>query len=128
MASTNSVDKKKSDTVKLRAYFAALPPVTRRELKKIRAAILSVAPDATDVIAYSIPGFRLDGRILIYYAAWKNHTSIYPLSAGMRRAHAAELKKYKTSKGTVQFPLTEPIPSAFIKRLVKTRLAEHRNR
>ena len=127
MASKRSGKDDKSPAAKVRAYFAALPPATRRELKKIRDTIRAAAPDATEGISYGIPTFKLDGRVLIYCAGWKNHTSIYPLTPAIRRAHGAELEKYETAKGTVRFPLSDPIPSAFVKRLVKTRVAEMRN-
>ena len=112
----------------MRAYFASLPPETRRQLKKIRKAIRSAAPDATEGISYGIPTFKLDGRVLVYCAGWKNHTSIYPLTHAMIRKHGEELEKYETAKGTVRFPLSDPIPSGFVKRLVKTRVAELRKR
>lgn len=117
-----------SAAAKVRSYFAALPPDARRELKKIRDVIRAAAPDATEGISYGIPTFKLDGRVLIYCAGWKNHTSLYPLTPAIMRDHSAELEKYETSKGTVRFPLSKPVPIAFVKRLVKTRLAELRSR
>jgi uncharacterized protein YdhG (YjbR/CyaY superfamily) len=128
MKSLTSAKDAKQQALKLRNYFAKQPPSARTRLKQMREAIRAAAPGGTEVISYSMPAFRLNGRILVWYAAWTKHTSLYPLTAAQRRTKPAALKGYETSKGTVRFPLDEPLPVGLVKRLVKSRIAELRQK
>lgn len=104
-------------------YLAALPDEVRATLEKIRKAIKAAAPKATEGISYQMPMYKHQG-MLIGFAAFKNHCSIFPGPGAIAR-HKDELKGYETSKGTVRFPIGKPLSATLIRKLVKERIAEN---
>ncbi len=110
----------------VRKYFAGLPPEARRILKRMREDIRAAVPGAVEHFSYGIPGFKLDGKPLVWYAAFKSHISMFPMGEAIRRKYARELEGLKTAKGTIQFPLAEPPSSSLVKKLVTARIAEAR--
>ena len=111
-------------TAAVRAYIAARPPAVRKRLQQIRTIVRAAAPAAVEHFSYGVPGARLAGQPLIWYAAFKHHIGLYPIKADLLRAHRIDVSGYQTSKGTVRLPLEEPLPVALVKRLVKARAAE----
>ena len=102
-------------------YLARVPPIQRKALEQLRRTIKSVVPDAVEVISYQIPTFKLNGRMLVSYAAFNEHCSFFP-GAGPTEAHQDELKAFATSKGTVRFTPEKPLSVTLVKKLVRTRI------
>ena len=102
-------------------YLAQVPPPQRAALEKLRSTIKSIVPDATEVISYDMPTFKLNGRMLVSYAAFKKHCSFFP-GAGPIEMHANDLKSFQTSKGTIQFTPEHPLSTGLVRQLVKTRI------
>ena len=105
-------------------YIAGFPPETQKVLSELRALIKASAPGATESISYAIPTFDLNGRHLVHFAGYEKHIGFYPVPTGIE-AFSAELKAYKSGKGSVQFPLSGPMPMDLIRRIVEFRVAEN---
>jgi len=104
-------------------YFSSLPANTRAKLQELRNTIKKTSPEAEEVISYNIPAFKLNG-MLVWYAAFKEHIGFYPRASGIE-AFKKELTKYKSARGSVQFPLDEPLPLALVTRIVRFRMKEN---
>lgn len=107
-------------------YIAGFSEEIQEKLQMIRKTISEAAPEAEEAISYQMPTFKLKGN-LVHFAAYKNHIGFYPAPRGIE-AFKEELSAYKGAKGTVQFPLNEPLPYDLIGRIVKFRAAENREK
>jgi len=107
-------------------YLAGTPEPARATLKHIRAVIKSIVPkETTEVISYRIPMFKYKG-MLVGYAAFAKHCSLFPTGSGVIEKFAKELRPYRTSRGTIQFSSDKPLPDALLKKIVKQRVKENR--
>lgn len=106
-------------------YIGNFPEEVQKILREIRAVIRDVAPEATETISYDMPTFNLNGTYLIYFAGWKEHVALYPISEKIARTLASELSGYKGTKGSVHFPLNKPMPIDLIRKITELRLAEN---
>jgi uncharacterized protein YdhG (YjbR/CyaY superfamily) len=108
-------------------YLAEFPPETRAVLEEVRALIRAEAPEATETISYAIPTFDLGGRHLVHFAGYEKHIGFYPGARGIAE-FKEELTGFKSAKGSVQFPLGQPLPADLIRRIVAFRVEEDTRR
>ncbi len=107
-------------------YLADVPEPAQATLKHIRKVIRSVVPkETTEEISYGIPMFKFNG-MLVGYAAFKKHCSLFPTGSSVLDQFEKELKGYRTSKGTIQFPPDKPLPDALVKKIVRARVKENK--
>jgi uncharacterized protein YdhG (YjbR/CyaY superfamily) len=106
-------------------YIASQPETGQRVLKRLRSIIRKAIPGAQEVISYGIPAYKLDGRTVLYFAGWKQHYSLYPSTDRLVAAFKNDLAPYEVSgKGTIRFPLSEPVPGKLIEAIAKFRAKE----
>jgi len=124
-ATEKSAGKSGSQADDVDAYLAKVPEPARTTLEKLRATIRSVVPrETTEALSYGMPAFHYKGA-LVAYAAFKNHCSLFPMQASLIDEMKDELKAYRTSKGTLQFPQDKPLPVTLVKKMVKARVAQN---
>jgi len=107
------------------AYIASFPPGVRAILRKVRGTVRKAAPQAEEIISYRIPAFRQGGRILIYFAAFREHIGVFPPVKGEETLERA-LARFRGPKGSLRFPFDEPIPYPLIGRIVRLRVRQQR--
>jgi uncharacterized protein YdhG (YjbR/CyaY superfamily) len=105
-------------------YIASQPAAVQSLLERVRSTIRKAVPGAEEVISYQIPTYKLPGGAVLYFAGWKQHYSLYPATDHVVAAFKDDLARYKVSKGTIRFPLSEPVPVKLIERIAKLRARE----
>lgn len=118
------MEQKKSGFTSIDEYIAAFPEETQKILEALRAVIKAAVPEAKEKISYQMPTFDLNGN-LVHFAAFKNHIGFYPTPSGIE-AFKQELSGYAGAKGSVQFPINQPLPLGLIRRIVEYRVAENK--
>jgi uncharacterized protein YdhG (YjbR/CyaY superfamily) len=105
-------------------YISAQPETAQAVLQRVRSTLRKAMPGAEEVISYKMPAYRLPGGIVLYFAGWKRHYSLYPAGERLVAAFKDQLAKYQVSKGTIRFPLSEPVPVNLIERIAQFRAQE----
>jgi uncharacterized protein YdhG (YjbR/CyaY superfamily) len=114
----------KANFINVDEYISAQPETAQVALQRVRSTLRKALPGAEEVISYKIPAYRLHGEIVLYFAGWKQHYSLYPAGERMVAAFKDQLASYRVSKGTIRFPLSEPVPVKLIERIAKFRAEE----
>ena len=106
-------------------YLALVPAPARAALRNLRKTIKAAAPAAVESISYGMPTFKLGGRPLVYFAAFRDHCSLFAASRAVMAANKAALAGYETSKGTIRFTPDKPLPATLVRKIVKARIKEN---
>src|SRR6267378_2082836 len=114
----------KTDFKSVDEYIASQPEAVQRVLRRVRSTIRKAVPGADEVISYKIPTYKLHGRPVLYFAGWRQHYSLYPSTDHVVAAFKDDLAPYEVSKGTIRFPLSQPVPVKLIGRIAKFRAKE----
>ena len=109
-------------------YIASQPEDVRPILRLVRSSIQNALPGADESISYKIPTYKIHGNAVLYFAGWKQHYSLYPASSSLIEKFKDELASYQVHKGTIRFPLSEPVPALLIQRIAKFRAKEATDR
>lgn len=114
----------KTDFKSVDEYIATHPEDVQAILRRVRSAIRKAVPGAQEGISYQIPTYKLHGGYVVYFAGWKQHYSLYPANDHLVAAFKDDLAPYKISKGTIRFPLSQPVPVKLIERIARFRAKE----
>jgi uncharacterized protein YdhG (YjbR/CyaY superfamily) len=114
----------KPDVKTVREYIARQPEAAQAILERVRKAIRKALPGSEEVISYRMPAYRLHGEVVLYFAGWKKHYSLYPADEQIIAAFEDDLAPYEVDKGTIRFPLAEPVPVKLIEGIAKLRARE----
>jgi uncharacterized protein YdhG (YjbR/CyaY superfamily) len=106
-------------------YLTTLPDAPRAALERVRKSILATVPDPTETISYQMPAVRAEGRIVVWYAGFKDHLSLFPASEGVLEAGGDAITPFLSGKGTLRFTVEHPIPTSLVRKIVRARLAEN---
>ena len=116
--------RRKANFTSVDGYISAQPEAAQVVLNHVRSTLRKALPGAEEVISYKIPAYKLHGEIVLYFAGWKQHYSLYPAGERLVAAFKDQLGSYKMGKGTIRFPLSEPVPAKLIERIAKFRAHE----